>query len=135
METAKEILSLLNKTPDEMIRHFIANEDFDKAKELLKMFFPKVRKECEIREQYYMLMYEQIGAILKDATSSNPENIAYWRGARISFDHILTELLNLFDDVQDKTLFLKKVHRLCIELLEMKSTYADQVVVDMVKYF
>ena len=119
----------MNKTPDEMIKHFIANEDFDKAKELLKMFFPKIKKDHEQREKYYGLMYDQLSSTILKGEG----RVAFER--RPMFNRRIIAVHRILDDMADKPLFLARVHGLCTELLERGAPHADRVVIDMVEYF
>ncbi|MFA6256043.1 MAG: hypothetical protein WC606_02560 [Candidatus Absconditabacterales bacterium] len=126
---AKEIFGLLDKTPDEIITHFIAEKNFGKARELTKIFFPKIKKDCENRNEYYTLIREAVCNVLREIGSGDRENIGGLT------DSMFVELDLLFDEQKHEFLFLGELHRFCIELLEIRSIYADDIVVSMLEYF
>ena len=130
---AKEIFGLLNKSPDEIIKYFIMEKKFNQARDLTKIFFQKTRKNREDRDEYYTLIWEAVCNVLEEIGNSNTENIdVSWRGLT---DSMCCELHILFDEIKNKTLFLARLHRSCIKLLEWNTIYADHIVTDMLEYF
>ena len=130
---AKEIFGLLNKSPDEIIQYFIMKKKFNQARNLTKMFFQKTRKNREDRDEYYTRICEAVCDVLEKMGNRNTENIdVSWKGMT---DSMFCELHILFDETEDKTLFLGRLHRFCIGLLQSNTIYADHIVADMLEYF
>lgn len=125
---AKEIFGLLNKSPDEIIKHFIAKEDFDKARDLTKMFFPKSKKDREDRDEYDLLIREAICNALKKIDEENMDRFGTTEG-------MFLQLHLMFDEAKSMEAFLLNLKRFCMELLYTLNIYTDQVVIDMLEYF